>query len=84
MKKVVPCYQFDALFSHKDGKSGVTVYSQDHYDQNMLDRPENSKKDVILKKEDECIIDVNLGKYNYKMVIRLNFLMIMELRHIRL
>ncbi len=40
MKKVVPCYQFDALFSHKDGKSGVTVYSQDHYDQNMLDRPE--------------------------------------------
>ena len=30
VKKVVPCYQFDALFSHKDGKSGVTVYSQDH------------------------------------------------------
>lgn len=65
VKKVVPCYQFDALFSHKDGKSGVTVYSQDHYDQNMLDRPE-IVKGRYPKKEDECIIDVNLGKYNYK------------------
>ena len=64
VKKVVPCYQFDALFSHKDGKSGVTVYSQDHYDQNMLDRPE-IVKGRYPKKEDECIIDVNLGKYNY-------------------
>lgn len=65
VKKVVPCYQFDALFSHKDGKSGVTVYSQDHYDQNMLDRPE-IVKGRYPKKEDECIIDVNLGKYNYE------------------
>lgn len=65
VKKVVPCYQFDVLFSHKDGKSGVTVYSQDHYDQNMLDRPE-IVKGRYPKKEDECIIDVNLGKYNYK------------------
>lgn len=65
VKKVVPCYQFDALFSHKDGKSGVTVYSQDHYDQNMLDRPE-IVKGRYPKKEDECIIDVNLDKYNYK------------------
>lgn len=66
VKKVVPCYQFDALFSHKDGKSGVTVYSQDHYDQNMLDRPE-LLKGRYPKKENECIIDVNLGKYNYKL-----------------
>lgn len=65
VKKVVPGYQFDALFSHKDGKSGVTVYSQDHYDQNMLDRPE-IVKGRYPKKVDECIVDVNLGKYNYK------------------
>lgn len=40
VKKVVPCYQFDALFAHKDGKSGVTVYSQEKYEKSMLDRPE--------------------------------------------
>lgn len=65
VREVVPCYQFDALFAHKDGKSGVTVYSQDHYDQNVLDRPE-IVKGRYPKKVDECIIDVNLGKYNYK------------------
>ena len=71
VKKVVPCYQFDALFSHKDGKSGVTVYSQDHYDQNMLDRPE-IVKGRYPKKEDECIIDVNLGKYKIGHTIELS------------
>lgn len=66
VKKVVPCYQFDALFAHKDGKSGVTVYSQEKYEKSMLDRPE-LLKGRYPKKENECIIDVNLGKYNYKM-----------------
>lgn len=66
VKKVVPCYQFDALFAHKDGKSGVTVYSQEKYEKSMLDRPELSKGRYP-KKENECIIDVNLGKYNYKL-----------------
>lgn len=66
IKKVVPCYQFDALFAHKDGKSGVTVYSQEKYEKSMLDRPE-LLKGRYPKKENECIIDVNLGKYNYKL-----------------
>lgn len=66
VKKVVPCYQFDALFAHKDGKSGVTVYSQEKYEKSMLDRPE-LLKGRYPKKENECIIDVNLGKYNYKL-----------------
>lgn len=66
IKKVVPCYQFDALFAHKDGKSGVTVYSQEKYEKSMLDRPE-LLKGCYPKKENECIIDVNLGKYNYKL-----------------
>lgn len=66
VKKVVPCYQFDALFAHKDGKSGVTVYSQEKYEKSMLDRPE-LLKGCYPKKENECIIDVNLGKYNYKL-----------------
>lgn len=66
VKKVVPCYQFDALFAHKDGKSGVTVYSQKKYEKSMLDRPE-LLKGRYPKKENECIIDVNLGKYNYKL-----------------
>ena len=66
VKKVVAGYQFDALFSHKDGKSGVTVYSQDKYEKSMLDRPE-LLKGRYPEKEDECIIDVNLGKYNYKL-----------------
>lgn len=66
VKKVVPCYQFDALFAHKDGKSGVTVYSQENYEKSMLDRPE-LLKGRYPKKENECIIDVNLGKYNYKL-----------------
>lgn len=66
VKKVVPCYQFDALFAHKDGKSGVTVYSQEKYEKLMLDRPE-LLKGRYPKKENECIIDVNLGKYNYKL-----------------
>ena len=66
VKKVVPCYQFDALFAHKDGKSGVTVYSQEKYEKSMLDCPE-LLKGRYPKKENECIIDVNLGKYNYKL-----------------
>ena len=66
VKKVVPCYQFDALFAHKDGKSGVTVYSQEKYEKSMLDRPE-LLKGRYPKKQNECIIDVNLGKYNYKL-----------------
>lgn len=66
IKKVVPYYQFDALFAHKDGKSGVTVYSQEKYEKSMLDRPE-LLKGRYPKKENECIIDVNLGKYNYKL-----------------
>lgn len=66
VKKVVPCYQFDALFAHKDGKSGVTVYSQEKYEKSMLDSPE-LLKGRYPKKENECIIDVNLGKYNYKL-----------------
>ena len=66
VKKVVAGYQFDALISHKDGKSGVTVYSQDKYEKSMLDRPE-LLKGRYPEKEDECIIDVNLGKYNYKL-----------------
>lgn len=66
IKKVVPCYQFDALFAHKDGKSGVTVYSQEKYEKSMPDRPE-LLKGRYPKKENECIIDVNLGKYNYKL-----------------
>ena len=66
VKKVIPCYQFDALFAHKDGKSGVTVYSQEKYEKSMLDRPE-LLKGRYPKKENECIIDVNLGKYNYKL-----------------
>lgn len=66
VKKVVPCYQFGALFAHKDGKSGVTVYSQEKYEKSMLDRPE-LLKGRYPKKENECIIDVNLGKYNYKL-----------------
>lgn len=66
VKKVVPCYQFDALFAHKDGKSGVTVYSQEKYEKSMLDRPE-LLKGRYPKKDNECIIDVNLGKYNYKL-----------------
>lgn len=66
VKKVVPCYQFDALFAHKDGKSGVTVYSQEKYEKSMLDLPE-LLKGRYPKKENECIIDVNLGKYNYKL-----------------
>lgn len=66
VKKVVPCYQFDALFAHKDGKSDVTVYSQEKYEKSMLDRPE-LLKGRYPKKENECIIDVNLGKYNYKL-----------------
>lgn len=66
IKKVVPCYQFDALFAHKDGKSGVIVYSQEKYEKSMLDRPE-LLKGRYPKKENECIIDVNLGKYNYKL-----------------
>ena len=66
VKKVVPCYQFDALFAHKDGKSGVTVYSQEKYEKSMLDRPE-LLKGRYPKKENECIIVVNLGKYNYKL-----------------
>lgn len=66
VKKVVPCYQFDALFAHKDGESGITVYSQENYEKSMLDRPE-LLKGRYPKKENECIIDVNLGKYNYKL-----------------
>ena len=66
VKKVVPCYQFDALFSHKEGKSGVTVYSQEKYEKSMLDRPE-LLKGRFPQKEDECVVDVNLGKYNYKL-----------------
>lgn len=66
VKKVVPCYQFDALFAHKDGKSGVTVYSQEKYEKSMLDRPE-LLKGRYPKKENECVIDANLGKYNYKL-----------------
>lgn len=66
VKKVVPCYQFDALFAHKDGKSGVTVYSQEKYEKSMLDRPE-LLKGRYPKNENECVVDVNLGKYNYKL-----------------
>lgn len=65
VKKVVAGYQFDAQFSHADGKSGVTVYSQQSYHKSMLDRPE-IVKGRYPKKSDECLIDANLMKFGYK------------------
>lgn len=65
VKKVVAGYQFDAQFSHKEGKSGVTVYSQEKYNQSMLDRPEIVEGRYPQKKE-ECVIDENLEKYGYR------------------
>ena len=77
VKKVVPCYQFDALFAHKDGKSGVTVYSQEKYEKSMLDRPE------LLKRMNVLLMSI-LVNIITSWDIQLNFLMIMVQRHIRL
>lgn len=57
-------YRADARFELDDTFYGVTVLSQDHYDDEVLDQP------LLLEgrypnAKDQCLIDVNLKRYGY-------------------